>query len=157
MRALAGEMERLETLMSVEARRPDAVASLEQVREAEFNASYDDEEPERWAKVEELAPALESEGDDEETISKDEHEDEREAEFAVCAEYEVDGRRLPLDQSARQGCEAVFHELSAKGYRVLAVAYAEVAPKVDYGKEDERQLVFVCTRASSKGGRRSGT
>jgi P-type Mg2+ transporter len=63
--------------------------------------------------------------------------------LAVCAEYEVDGRRLPLDQSARQGCEAVFHELSAKGYRVLAVAYAEVAPKVAYGKEDERQLVFA--------------
>ena len=63
--------------------------------------------------------------------------------LAVCAEYEVDGRRLPLDQSARQGCEAVFHELSAKGYRVLAVAYAEVAPKVAYSKEDERQLVFA--------------
>jgi hypothetical protein len=27
-------------------------------------------------------------------------------------------------------------ELSAKGYRVLAVAYAEVAPKAAYGKED---------------------
>ena len=81
MRALAGEMEQLETLVSVEARRPNAVASLEQVREAEFNASHDDEEPERWAKVEELAPALESEGDDEETIPKDEHEDEREAEI----------------------------------------------------------------------------
>ncbi len=63
--------------------------------------------------------------------------------LAVCAEYEVDGRRLPLDQSARQSCEAVFQELSAKGYRVLAVAYAEVAPKAAYGKEDERQLVLA--------------
>jgi len=81
MRALAGEMEKLETLVSVEARRPNAVASLEQIREAEFNASHDDEEPERWTKVEELAPALESEGDDEETIPKDEREDEREAEI----------------------------------------------------------------------------
>jgi predicted NAD-dependent protein-ADP-ribosyltransferase YbiA (DUF1768 family) len=65
MRALAGEMEKLETLVSVEARRPNAVASLEQVREAEFNASHDDEEPERWTKVEELAPEIE--GDEEET------------------------------------------------------------------------------------------
>jgi Mg2+-importing ATPase len=63
--------------------------------------------------------------------------------LAVCVEYEVDGRRLPLGQSARQSCEAVFHELSAKGFRVLAVAYAEVAPKAAYGKEDERQLVFA--------------
>ena len=63
--------------------------------------------------------------------------------LAVCAEYEVDGRRLPLDQSARQSCEAIFHELSAKGYRVLAVAYAEVGSKAAYGKEDERRLVFA--------------
>jgi P-type Mg2+ transporter len=63
--------------------------------------------------------------------------------LAVCVEYEVDGRRLPLDQSARQGCEAVFHELCAKGYRALAVAYAEVARKTAYGKEDERRLVFA--------------
>jgi predicted NAD-dependent protein-ADP-ribosyltransferase YbiA (DUF1768 family) len=66
MRALAGEMEKLETLVSVEARRPNAVASLEQVLEAEFNASHDDEEPERWTKVEELAPEIEIEGDEEE-------------------------------------------------------------------------------------------
>jgi Mg2+-importing ATPase len=63
--------------------------------------------------------------------------------LAVCGEYEVDGRRLQLDQSARQGCDAIFHELSGKGYRALAVAYAEVASKAAYGKEDERQLVFA--------------
>jgi P-type Mg2+ transporter len=63
--------------------------------------------------------------------------------LAVCVEYEVDGRRLPLDQSARHSCEAVFHELSAKGYRALAVAYVEVEPKAAYGKGDERQLVFA--------------
>jgi len=81
MRALAGEMEKLETLVSVEALRTNAVTSLEQIQEAEFNASHADEEPERWTKVEELVPALESEGDDEETIPKDEREDEREAEI----------------------------------------------------------------------------
>ena len=81
MRALAGEMEKLETLVSVEARRPNAVASLEQVREAEFNASYDDEDLERLAEVEELAPDLESEGDDEETIPNGEREDEPEVEI----------------------------------------------------------------------------
>jgi hypothetical protein len=37
-------------------------------------------------------------------------------------------------RSARQGCVAVFHGLSAKGYRVLAVAYAEVGQKAVYGK-----------------------
>jgi P-type Mg2+ transporter len=63
--------------------------------------------------------------------------------LAVCVEYEVDGRRLPLDQSARPSCEAVFRELCAKGYRALAVAYAEVAQKAAYSNEDERQLVFA--------------
>src|SRR5262245_41611455 len=66
MRAMAGEMEKLETLVSDEARKRNAVASLEQVREAEFNASHDDEEPWRWTKVEELAPEIEIEGDEEE-------------------------------------------------------------------------------------------
>ena len=63
--------------------------------------------------------------------------------LAVCAEYEVDDQRLPLDQTARQGCEAVFRELSARGYRMLAVAYAEPIRQPAYRKEDERQLVFA--------------
>ncbi|MCI0391069.1 MAG: magnesium-translocating P-type ATPase [Acidobacteria bacterium] len=63
--------------------------------------------------------------------------------LAVCAEYEIDQRRLPVGPSVQQSCEAVFHKLSAEGYRVLAVAYAEAAQQAAYCKEDERQLVFA--------------
>ena len=61
----------------------------------------------------------------------------------VCAEYEVDGQRRPLDQHARQGCEQVFRELCARGYRVLAVAFGDVAEQASHRKEDERQLVLA--------------
>jgi predicted NAD-dependent protein-ADP-ribosyltransferase YbiA (DUF1768 family) len=81
MRALAGEMEKFETLVSVEARRADAVVSLEQIREAEFNASYDDEDQERLAEAPEIEPDFESEGDDEEAVPKGEREDEHEVEI----------------------------------------------------------------------------
>jgi len=63
--------------------------------------------------------------------------------LAVSDEYEVNERRHPLDQSARHGCEQVFGELSAQGYRVLAVAFADVAEQAVYRKEDERELVFA--------------
>ncbi len=81
MRSLAGDMEKLETLVSVEARRPSAVVSLEQVREAEFNASYDDEDRERLAEAPEIQPDFESEGDDEEALPNGEREDEHEVEI----------------------------------------------------------------------------
>src|SRR5262249_28593563 len=81
MRALAGEMEILETLVSVEARRANAVTSLELIREAEFNALYDDEDPERLAEGPEIEPDFESEGDDEEAIPNGEREDEHEVEI----------------------------------------------------------------------------
>jgi predicted NAD-dependent protein-ADP-ribosyltransferase YbiA (DUF1768 family) len=81
MRELAGEMEKLETIVSVEARKPNAVASLEQIREAEINASYDDEDPERWTEVEEIELDFEPEGNDEEVIPKGERDDEPEVEI----------------------------------------------------------------------------
>ena len=63
--------------------------------------------------------------------------------LAVCTEYEVDERRLPLDAAARRACEAVFHELSAKGQRLLAVAYAPVAQQTAYRKDEEARMVLA--------------
>jgi len=63
--------------------------------------------------------------------------------MAVCAEYEVDEHRLPLDSAARERCEAVFHELSAKGQRLLAVAYKPVEQHPAYRKDEETQLVLA--------------
>jgi Mg2+-importing ATPase len=63
--------------------------------------------------------------------------------LGVCAEYEVNGKRFPLDEVTRRRCEAVFRDLCVRGLRALAVAYADVAPKAAYRKEDERGLTFA--------------
>ncbi len=81
MRLLAGEMEKLETLRSIEAQRPEAMVSLEQVRETALAASYAEEEPEYRAEQEEIEPDFESEGDSVGMILSDEHEDEYEIEI----------------------------------------------------------------------------
>lgn len=63
--------------------------------------------------------------------------------LAACAEYEADGSRFPLDAAARKRCEEVFCDLSARGQRVLAVAYAEAIHQNAYRKEDEARLVLA--------------
>jgi Mg2+-importing ATPase len=63
--------------------------------------------------------------------------------LAVCSEYEVDGNRFTLDEAARRRCEAVFHEPSRRGERVLAVAYSTPAQQAAYSKEDERGLTLA--------------
>jgi Mg2+-importing ATPase len=61
----------------------------------------------------------------------------------ACVAYEVDGERHPLDEPARQRIEETFRQLSAEGYRALAVAYREVEPKPAYKAADEAELTFV--------------
>jgi P-type Mg2+ transporter len=61
----------------------------------------------------------------------------------VCAALELGGAARPLDERTRVTAEALFHRLSASGYRVLAVAYRPVAEGSGYTTIDERDLVFV--------------
>jgi Mg2+-importing ATPase len=63
--------------------------------------------------------------------------------LAVCSEYEVEGNRFALDEATRRRCEAVFHELSGGGARVLAVAYSTPPHQAAYSKEDERGLTLA--------------
>lgn len=63
--------------------------------------------------------------------------------LAICTEYEIGERRLPFDPAARLACEAVFHELSAKGQRLLAVAYSPVAQQTAYRKDEETRMVLA--------------
>src|SRR5262252_2081966 len=63
--------------------------------------------------------------------------------LAVCSEYEVDGNRFALDEAALRRCEAVFHESSERGERVLAVAYSTPPQQAAYRKEDERGLTLA--------------
>ena len=132
MRALAGEMEKLETLVSVEARRPNAVASLEQVREAEFNASYDDEDLERLAEVEEIAPDLESEGDDEETIPNGEREDEPEVEIDSFV-FNTAARKVSLnDERLRFPAGLTFEDRKS----LVEIYLPNVDAKIEAGKRE---------------------
>ena len=61
----------------------------------------------------------------------------------LCTAYEVDGREQPMDPTAREKCESTEHDLSAKGFRVLAIAYRRVPVQGAYHVEDERDLVFA--------------
>jgi len=62
---------------------------------------------------------------------------------AICSEYELDGRTLPLDTDARARCQGTYEALSADGFRVLAVAYRNIPEQADYCRTDEQDLVLA--------------
>jgi Mg2+-importing ATPase len=65
-----------------------------------------------------------------------------EAILPVCAAYEVDGARYPLDDSHLRQCTKIYRDLSAQGLRVLAVAWRPVAQPQGLTTDDERELVL---------------
>ena len=71
-----------------------------------------------------------------------------EAIFAKCTSFDRDGKRLPLDAAHIAELRAEYDRLSAEGFRVLAIAIKEVAPRVaghgatPYGTADEHELVL---------------
>jgi P-type Mg2+ transporter len=61
----------------------------------------------------------------------------------VCSFSEVDGQLKPFDTGARAQSTALFQELSAHGFRLLAVAYCLVPVRDDYTLADEKDMVFM--------------
>ena len=61
----------------------------------------------------------------------------------ACTAGELESRTSPFDAAARAAAEALFHRLSADGYRVLAIAYRPVEPQAAYAVADERELRLV--------------
>jgi Mg2+-importing ATPase len=61
----------------------------------------------------------------------------------VCTTYEVEGQTFPLDTTSLPKCQATYQDLSANGYRVLAVAYRPVGVETAYSKDDEHDLSLV--------------
>ena len=61
----------------------------------------------------------------------------------VCSAYELNGPENPLDNQSRMRSEATYRALCAKGFRILAVAYANVPPKDVYRADDEKGLVLA--------------
>ncbi|HEY6046660.1 MAG TPA: magnesium-translocating P-type ATPase [Pyrinomonadaceae bacterium] len=63
--------------------------------------------------------------------------------LAVCTSYELNGEPSPFDAESRMRCDTIHRELCARGFRVLAVAYASVSAKDVYRADDEKNLVFA--------------
>jgi Mg2+-importing ATPase len=56
--------------------------------------------------------------------------------------YDCAGRVNPFTEETQRQCRKTFDDLSAQGFRVLAVAYREMEPRPAYTVEDERELTF---------------
>jgi P-type Mg2+ transporter len=63
--------------------------------------------------------------------------------FAVCANYEIDGKVLPFDTEAQNSALKIFNDFSQKGLRVLAVAYRTVENQESYRKDTEKEMILV--------------
>jgi P-type Mg2+ transporter len=61
----------------------------------------------------------------------------------VCSTYELNGKQQPLDAASRTRAEATYRDLCAKGFRMLAVAYAAVPQQAVYRVADEKDLVLA--------------
>jgi Mg2+-importing ATPase len=57
--------------------------------------------------------------------------------------FDAECRVLPLDSASRMRCSDTFRELSEQGFRVLAVAYAEVPVWDQYSPRDEADLTLA--------------
>jgi len=72
-----------------------------------------------------------------------------EAVFERCVNFRLDGQVLPMDHPHIDGLKREHESLSAEGFRVLALATRETAPRdsadghaTPYGKSDERALTL---------------
>jgi Mg2+-importing ATPase len=65
-----------------------------------------------------------------------------EAVFARCTRYELDGEPHPMQQMIIDDLREEHDQLSADGFRVLALAYRDLPAKPAYSKDDESDLVL---------------
>lgn len=63
--------------------------------------------------------------------------------LACCSELEYGETYRALDSEARAACLQRFRQLSAQGFRILAVAVKAVASKASYAVDDEDGMRFV--------------
>ncbi len=61
----------------------------------------------------------------------------------VCSSSEADGQVKPFDSGVRTRCEAKYEDLSAQGFRILAIAYRFVPEQETYTIVDEKDMVFM--------------
>jgi len=61
----------------------------------------------------------------------------------ICESYESEERIIPLDGGKRKTCRETFNDLSARGFRVLAVAYRDVHGLDGLTVADEHSLILA--------------
>lgn len=62
--------------------------------------------------------------------------------YKHCVSFALDGELFPMDHMIPVDLKEEFDELSADGFRVLALAFRDLDPKPAYSKEDERDLIL---------------
>ncbi len=62
--------------------------------------------------------------------------------FSRCTRFELDEELYPMDQVLLEDLKEEYDQLSADGFRVLAIAYRDGDPKRVYGKDDEQNLIL---------------
>jgi len=62
--------------------------------------------------------------------------------FQRCTQFELEGKLYPVDPLLIQDLKEEYDDLSADGFRVLAIAYKDLEHKPAYSKEDESNLVL---------------
>jgi Mg2+-importing ATPase len=63
--------------------------------------------------------------------------------FPLLAGYELDGKVEPINPDAANRIQQAGNDLSALGFRLLAVAYVQVPALADYSVKDERNLILT--------------
>jgi Mg2+-importing ATPase len=64
----------------------------------------------------------------------------------ICSAYELEGTCQSLDMvgsQQRQRYQTLYRDLSAQGYRVLALAYRRIGQQDSYRRSDEQQMVLL--------------
>jgi Mg2+-importing ATPase len=62
--------------------------------------------------------------------------------FRRCANFYLDGQLYPMEHMIIEDLKEEYEELSADGFRVLALAYRDLEPKPAYGHDDEHDLTL---------------
>jgi P-type Mg2+ transporter len=62
--------------------------------------------------------------------------------YKRCTSFALDGQAHPMDHVIPANLKAEFDQLSADGFRVLALAFRDLEPKAAYSKDDERDLIL---------------
>lgn len=65
-----------------------------------------------------------------------------EAIFERCNRFELEGKVYPVERLLIQDLKEEHDSLSADGFRVLAIAYADFEPRAVYSRNDERDLIL---------------